>query len=350
MTWGEPSPSSAIAVLALLLAAILGACGSAPPPRFPHELHLAKGACGGPGQPECLSCNGCHTPSQQDRPHRLPEAALCDRCHEEDRARVHRVLTASPERPAGDIRFDHGKHLRMPEISGQCVPCHAGVVRGGSKLPSMKQCFSCHEHAKEWEKGECRPCHDRKDLEHALPRTFLQHEGNFMRHHGDLAMKDARLCQSCHEQTDCDDCHDVTQNMTIERRRPEAVERSFVHRGDFMVRHAIEARSEPSRCARCHEPSTCDACHVQRGVSGNRLNGASPHPPGWVGNDPSVRSQHGREARRDILLCASCHDQGPATNCIRCHRVGGYGGNPHPGGWRSSRSANDEEMCRYCHG
>jgi hypothetical protein len=141
----------------------------------------------------------------------------------------------------------------------------------------------------------------------------------------------------------------VSQGVSVERRRPESVERRFQHRGDFLTRHAIEAQSQPARCASCHEPATCDACHVERGVSANRVGAASPHPLGWIGNDPTVRSQHGREARRDILLCASCHEQGPSTNCIRCHRVGGYGGNPHPGGWRSSRSTS-EEMCRYCHG
>jgi len=258
------------------------------------------------------------------------------------------VLAVQPERATGEIHFDHTSHLRLGQIQGQCVPCHAGVVKGGSRLPPMKECFSCHEHEEQWERGECAPCHDRKELSHSLPRTFLKHEGNFARHHGDLAARDGRLCQSCHEQTDCDDCHDVTQNMSVERRRPENVDRNFVHRGDFLVRHAIEAQSEPSRCVRCHEPSTCDACHVERGVSGNRLDARNPHPLGWVGNDPGAQSLHGREARRDILLCASCHDQGPATNCIRCHRVGGYGGNPHPGGWKSGRSTG-EEMCRYCH-
>ena len=37
-------------------------------------------------------------------------------------------------------------------------------------------------------------------------------------------------------------------------------------------------------------------------------------------------------------------------NCILCHRVGGPGGNPHPGGWMSSRSRQSDTPCRYCHG
>lgn len=343
------SPLFTLAALVLVATAgILGACATPGPARFPHRAHLVRSDCGGPGQPECLHCNGCHAPSEPDRPHQLPDAALCDKCHRDDRAKVHHVLAVQPERAAGEIHFDHAAHLALAKIQGQCVPCHAGVVEGGSTLPPMKQCFSCHEHAEQWEKGQCAACHDQKQMSRSLPRTFLPHQGNFMRHHGDLAAQDGRLCRACHAQTDCDDCHDVTQNMTVERRRPESVDRNFVHRGDFMVRHAIEAQSEPSRCVRCHEPATCDACHVERGVSGNAVDPRNPHPAGWIGNNPGQRSLHGREARRDIVLCAGCHEQGPATNCIGCHRVGGYGGNPHPGGWKSARSRSDE-MCRYCH-
>jgi hypothetical protein len=156
------------------------------------------------------------------------------------------------------------------------------------------------------------------------------------------------VCSACHSEADCNDCHDVEQVLGIEQRRPEKIERQFVHRGDFIVRHAIEAQSQPARCQRCHEPETCDACHVARGVSGNAIAGRSPHPPGWVGTNTQALAFHGRAARRDILACASCHERGPATNCIRCHKVGAYGGNPHPNGWRSARSV-DEEMCRYCH-
>jgi hypothetical protein len=136
--------------------------------------------------------------------------------------------------------------------------------------------------------------------------------------------------------------------LTVERRRPEAIEANFVHRGDFIVRHAIEAQSQPARCASCHTPESCDSCHVASGVSGNRIDARNPHPPGWVGTDTSSSNFHGREARRDVMLCASCHDQGPATNCIRCHKVGAFGGNPHPGGWQSTQSL-DSRMCGYCH-
>ena len=43
--------------VALLL---LGGCDRGLLTHFPHRTHLAKIECGGPGQPQCLSCISCH--------------------------------------------------------------------------------------------------------------------------------------------------------------------------------------------------------------------------------------------------------------------------------------------------
>lgn len=335
---------------ALFVAAWLAACADKATPRFPHRLHLTELDCNAPGKPACLTCNTCHTPSQPERTYKLPPESLCQSCHREPGAKALSSLYVVPERPYGEIAIDHDRHLAMPTIAGQCVTCHGGVVEPGeSTLPAMERCFQCHEHEQQWQRAECGPCHQTKDLQQALPRTFLRHDAGFLRHHGDLDAFDKSLCQSCHTQRDCQACHDVTQDLTAEVRTPERIESTSFHRGDFMSRHALEASAAPTRCATCHAPETCDSCHVARGVSGNRAGSRNPHPPGWVTNSAEARSSHGVEARRDILACASCHDQGPATNCIRCHQVGAYGGNPHPRGWQSARSPGDE-MCRYCHG
>ncbi len=335
--------------VALALAAVLGACADRSGPRFPHQLHLAGLACGAPDKPACLSCNSCHAVSKDDRSHKLPPKAVCARCHTRDAKEAMAVLETVPERATGPIRFDHDQHLALKKIQGQCVPCHAGVVEPGvAKIPAMKKCFTCHEHEAQWKKGVCAPCHARQALTKTMPKTFLRHDEGFVRHHSTQATQQKQLCQSCHSESQCDSCHDVSQNLTIEKRQPERIERKFVHRGDFVARHAIEAQSQASKCARCHTPESCDACHVARGVSGNRVGSRNPHPPGWVGGNPDSRSFHGKAAKRDIVLCAGCHEQGPATNCIRCHKVGAFGGNPHPGGWKSTLGKGSQ-MCRYCH-
>ncbi len=342
--------SSWALLLALLTALLFAACSEPrTPPRFPHEVHLVGLECDEPGKPACLSCNSCHSPSERDRSHKLPSTALCESCHKNDAHELQSVLSAKPERPSGEITIDHDLHLAMAGIQGQCVPCHAGVVRSDrSTLPPMSQCFTCHEHEQQWQRAQCSPCHARKDLERTLPVTFLRHDASFARHHGDVVAGQKQLCQSCHTQAQCQSCHDLTQDLGVEKRQPERIESRQVHRGDFMTRHAIEAKSQPARCTSCHTPETCDTCHVARGVSGNAFNPRNPHPPEWVGSNTNSSNFHGHEARRDIVACAGCHEQGPATNCIRCHKVGAYGGNPHPRGWVSARSTG-ETMCRYCH-
>jgi len=342
----------ALLVIAVAASAVLAACRrNAPPPEFSHKFHLSGIACGGPGQPECLNCTNCHSPAERDDASRLPEQASCDGCHQ-DATVTQAVLATPPPRPHGVIRIDHEQHLQMPAIHGQCLPCHAGVVDAMSPaMPPMSKCFGCHEHEEQWERGECAPCHERQDLEQTLPVTFLKHDASFLRHHGEIVAQKQQmlLCQSCHTQSDCQSCHDVTQGLSVEKRRPERIESGQVHRGDFMARHAMEAQAEAAKCLTCHTPQTCDSCHAARGVSANVANARNPHPPGWVGNDTRSEDFHGTSARRDILACAGCHDAGPATNCIRCHKVGAYGGNPHPRGWKSARGT-DAEMCGYCHG
>lgn len=335
---------------AVFVAALLGACAEKQPLRFPHRLHLTELACNAPGKPACLTCNTCHAATQPTREYKLPGPEACGSCHQRDAAKVEATLSLLPPRVSGEIKIDHARHLAMPEIHGQCVKCHAGVVRAGeSTLPPMERCFGCHEHEQQWQRAQCAPCHTPADLRRATPRSFLQHDAAFMRRHGDVPAFEQPLCQSCHTQKDCQACHDVSQDLTAEVRAPEKLEGAFVHRGDFLARHAIEAKAAPARCATCHAPDSCDSCHLQRGVSGNARLARNVHPPGWVSNSPGFTSQHGLEARRDIVACAGCHEQGPATNCIRCHKVGAYGGNPHPRGWQSAREPS-AEMCRYCHG
>jgi hypothetical protein len=346
-------PGAALLAVALVVAAVFGACRKDPlPARFPHKVHLAGIDCGAPGEPGCLSCNSCHAVSNHAVAERMPESTLCEGCHQKDAERVNAVLATTLPRPHGEIHIDHDKHLAMDGIQGQCVPCHAGVVDAKKPpLPPMSQCFGCHEHSEQWERGECTPCHEQPDLARTLPVTFLRHDEAFLRQHGKVVAQkqQAVLCQSCHTQAQCLSCHDLAQDMSVEERRPERIESRQFHRGDFMVRHAIEARSEPARCLSCHTAQTCDGCHSARGVSANIADARNPHPPEWMGSNTGSSNFHGPAARRDILSCAGCHEAGPATNCISCHKVGAYGGNPHPRGWKSNRGVASE-MCSYCHG
>jgi hypothetical protein len=322
--------------------------------RFEHLEHLNV-ACGGPGQPQCQSCATCHGKVVNAAHAPPPWIKTCEECHDDGVSLMNRSMRfarAQSER-FDKIIFPHDKHLSLSPIHGQCVVCHAGVVDQASdresvsgRSPPMSKCLECHQ--RDFERANCTPCHLRAELPRLLPQTFLRHDAAWSERHGISAARNSSICHACHTQTWCADCHEQRRGLLVERRKPDSVERQFKHVGDFLVRHAIEARSKPSTCLRCHDSVSCDTCHIARGVSAASVGAASQHPMSWISRDTGSPQFHGRAARRDPLTCMACHDHGPATNCINCHRVGGTGGNPHPHGWHSSRSTQSS-MCRYCH-
>jgi len=346
------SPSGVlIAVVTLAGIAPLG-CDEVPPARFPHEAHVAASRCGEPGLPECPTCLSCHEGIRKSEKLATVPPSSCAECHAPASADVQRTMARLGHgRAAGrGIEFVHADHVTLPEIRGQCLPCHDGVTTdgvSGSPYPAMATCLSCH--ADEFNQGQCTPCHDADAMRKLVPQTFLRHDVRFLRDHGQAATSRGNVCSQCHAQQECTNCHDSTQTLLVELRNPDAIDREFVHRGDIVNRHAIDARSAGPSCMRCHSTASCDGCHVQRGVSAARKGANNPHPLGWVGSDTGSVDFHGTSARRDIISCAACHDHGPATNCIQCHRVGERGGTPHPDGWRSGRSTSSG-MCVHCHG
>lgn len=337
---------------ASLVAIIGGACATQLTQRFPHSVHLEGIKCGGPGQPACLSCPSCHRTTGSGI---QPVAQVCIKCHDKETDVAKKQLPNAPSfapRPdAYAITFDHDRHLSMTKIGGQCVKCHQGVssTPGRSMFPPMSNCLNCHEHQEQFAQNDCRACHATNEVHTLKPVTFLPHDQRWPKRHGEFVRDNPAACTVCHAQTYCDTCHDTAQSLRPELRNPDAIGREFVHRFDFLSRHGIEARSQPGQCNSCHTRTECDACHTRSGVSAGAEFGRNPHPTNWASGSGAAANLHGREARRDIASCAACHDQGPVTNCIRCHKVGGFGGSPHPPGWRTTQ-APDSSSCTACHG
>jgi hypothetical protein len=277
-----------------------------------------------------------------------PDVRLCAGCHQQAERRFREATRHAPQ---DDRAFDHRKHLPLESIAGQCVKCHEGVVQTGPTAllnPPMSRCLTCHQ--EDFDQANCTRCHTTKYLARTKPLTFMRHDAGWVRTHGlEATGRSERVCAQCHSQTTCVDCHAVYEALSLEKRRPDAISTTQVHRGDFLTVHAMESRAAPATCTSCHTPASCDSCHLQRGVSAGGRDALSPHGPGWVGSDASAGNHHGRAARRSIAECAGCHDQGPRTNCIQCHRPGAPGGNPHPSGWGSSARSFGSLPCRYCH-
>lgn len=355
--------------LTLVLVALASAC-STPAPRdrvlFDHGPHLAEGLtcvrCHGPAgqpapdataeddagvvvpsEPHAASatrpllpaesdCRGCHTDPERDR---------CQRCH------THPERAARYADPVSDIRFDHAQH--QGPSAGRCVHCHGSEAHTEAAYvpssPTMASCTtSCHQ--EDMASLDCETCHTNLARFRIEDVSVIDHGPGFLRRHGTAAGADSALCTQCHDPTFCEDCHLSAPGLSLELLNPTQQYRDFVHRGDFFARHGIESGLERSTCLRCHGVSFCDGCHQASGVGGGVAPG-SPHPPGWL--DPTSAFGHARAARRDLLICVSCHEADAETTCVPCHRVGGVGGNPHPPGFGAGMDPLSVGVCRTCH-
>jgi hypothetical protein len=343
-----------VALAALLLAGCSVFKGDADKGQviFSHTLHS-----------EQADCSDCHEGIADNggRPagKLIPKGHEgCENCHEVDKKcdQCHRGAREGVqlERVDRKLNFSHKAHMARVK---ECARCHPKQQHGGGVIPGHATCNTAECHAKRYKVLECRSCH--RDLHRygRQPPARLTHGPGFNRSHGALARQSVRACTQCHDQTFCADCHAATTLERASVRFPEKVESGFIHRGDFLTRHAIEARAAPQSCRRCHGQRHCRSCHTLNGLApahvglqggGQRRSGV--HPSGWM----TVGSGdfHGTKARLDIGRCASCHDQGANSNCVNCHRVGGMGGNPHPSGWSwrdKSSQCQNTPMCRICH-
>ncbi|MBI5513345.1 MAG: hypothetical protein HY909_06220 [Deltaproteobacteria bacterium] len=339
------------------LALALLACRQAPAVRedrvrFSHGPHLRAGQ-------TCLQCHEGLT-SQPGagataRSGALPSEASCQRCHTRPEERACGFCHTEPRNPGGYPRrdralvFSHPSHVTRER--GGCVTCHGmqadprTVQRFEPSIPTMDGCASrCH--AEDLRSLRCARCH--QDLgRYALEElAVVRHGPGFARSHGPQARAEGGLCAQCHAPTFCARCHNPSAGAPLADFELLGVARDFVHRGDFQARHAEEARLTQNTCTRCHGAEACNDCHRARGIGGGVGPGAT-HPPGWL--DPLSPRNHGREARRNILGCASCHETDAAQVCTPCHREGGAAGNPHPPGFAAGFDRRTHSVCLVCH-
>ncbi|MBN2716820.1 MAG: hypothetical protein JXX14_13295 [Deltaproteobacteria bacterium] len=323
---------------------------------FSHNLHSEQG----------LDCSDCHANIVQDAEQKIEPMSMdkCGDCHDVEDEEGCKVCHTNAEESDGwqkptpaPLKFSHQTHKkRQPDVMTDCASCHAGAATATTTatrtqlLPHHEECASCHK--KDISLGRCDLCHDRLDLYDMVENDYYRHAPGFMARHGLEASAAEANCSQCHEQSFCADCHNKNSTIRPSLKFPDKVDRTFMHSGDWMSKHPIESRAKPASCLKCHGVSYCSACHNRTGVGAGIDQGGtnSPHPGDteWINAGPG---SHGAEARKDILRCASCHDQGAASNCVNCHREA-MGINPHPPGWKStvpSSESNTHPTCRICH-
>jgi hypothetical protein len=261
-------------------------------------------------------------------------------------------------------RFDHRAHLEEYIPGTSCDTCH--LVGAEAIVPDKKVCLDCHDEA--------------MAKEAKLPGTRT-HGPVWALNHRSEAKGNAIDCAACHEQDYCLECH---KSGFADEQGAFGNNMINVHRSDFHITHPIAARTDPQLCSSCHEPSFCRDCHDEFRFRTGRASGPS-HRRAFDLNpatdDPAVFNQihqgvvatdcdvchvnstppdlhtwsvgHGREARKSLATCQTCHPEGDI--CINCHsaRAGAGQFNPHGSDWNDRKGrlerASNGKTCRKCH-
>ena len=135
----------------------------------------------------------------------------------------------------------------------------ACVAKGGFVLPTM--------HPPEAELGKtppiCVDCHEARG-EH-LDYERYNHTAYFGDNHRQEAYQNAKVCSMCHQRSFCNDCHATRIELKPSLKNQTDTSSRMPHRGDFLSRHRIEGRIDPTSCFRCHgnpkTTQTCAPCH-----------------------------------------------------------------------------------------
>jgi hypothetical protein len=110
---------------------------------------------------------------------------------------------------------------------------------------------------------QCLDCHDSDESD--FPFERFSHGLLFGERHGGSARGHAAVCAMCHKESYCSDCHGLRQGLKPSVKNSTASQRRMPHRGDYLTRHRIDGRIDPTACFRCHgspkRTKLCAPCH-----------------------------------------------------------------------------------------
>jgi hypothetical protein len=319
---------------------------------FDHKKHIEEVGVA------CLDCHKEASSATTSATMLLPRIEDCYECH--DQSEVNWTVPAdgsSPwPTPARELIFDHAKHM---SAGLECATCHAGVEKAtkapSDGLPSMALCTDCHKEREV--KDDCNVCHSQVQV--LRPKD---HIADWISDHSIPARSDARSCETCHRQSYCSECHDgAALGLAVRNKEGAPADRigpmASAHEGNDLLilqrvhdlnyrwTHGSDVRAKTLDCAVCHETQTfCNACH-------NPENDANRLRPVWHDMANFEFYTHADFARRDIEVCAACHEQsGAEPTCMKCHKTIR---SPHPDGFmkdnKGSWHDDPNAMCFVCH-
>ncbi len=338
--------------LIVLSACVNGIGGTTPTIPFNHKFHLEDAGA------ECSACHKQASSATSAATMLLPKLEDCYACHAQaDVDWPTPADTSAPwPAPRTDLVFDHSKHIGL---GLDCATCHGNVRKAEASpsraMPSMSLCTDCH--TKREVNTSCNTCHTQVGL--LRPKD---HGPDWILDHPEVARGDAGTCENCHTQTYCSECHEgAALGLNIKNLKDAPVEKigplgaalegrdllilQRAHDLNYRYTHGADVRAKTSDCAVCHDAETfCNACHRPE-------NDASRHRPVWHDLADFKFYKHADYARRDIEVCAGCHESsGADPTCLQCHRTIR---SPHPDGFmkdvKGSWHDDDNAVCFVCH-
>jgi len=109
----------------------------------------------------------------------------------------------------------------------------------------------------------CTNCHDARGEKLAF--GSFNHTATWMQTHRQQAYHYEEVCAMCHQTSFCNDCHATRVELKPSLKDQTETYRQTPHRGDYLSRHRIDGRIDPTSCIRCHgnpkTAKTCKPCH-----------------------------------------------------------------------------------------
>ncbi len=150
-----------------------------------------------------------------------------------------------------------------------CIALCAGilVITACSHMMSQDSSLpSWHPEALAEGRVACSECHEDQVKGILKPYASFNHSPTFIKNHRYYATQDARLCATCHKSSFCNDCHANELEIKPSVKYGDRPDREFMHRGDYLTRHKIDGKVDPTGCYRCHGRTNneqCIVCHRQ---------------------------------------------------------------------------------------
>lgn len=224
---------------------------------------------------EGLKCIECH--HKHDNDSRIKQCAQCHKglagmdhmhkhcgtCHQKEWAGGTDCGTCHNDGKIGNKVFTAESHkikLMQADIphkahrehTKECDECHKGKAKEDwedpANYPKMDQCLVCHDQKQA--SGRCDVCHGH-NMAGIQPESH-RHQWMSRVGHGEEARYKKNECMACHQESQCNQCHQGQGKMDI-------------HPPGYRFVHGMDAKMKRSDCSMCHQTKNmCSRCHEGR--------------------------------------------------------------------------------------